>query len=134
MRDHRRAHPGQGRRDEAQRRRTVESNKRLLANEKESKLVRHIFKRYCQLGSTTELASELNAQGHRTKAWTTAKGTVTGGRPRNKAHLYRLLNNRKYISEIEHKWTFGCTWRGCSRRTVGAAQPPASAFAGAWRT
>jgi site-specific DNA recombinase len=81
-------------------------SKRLLVNDDEAKLVRHIFKRFIQLGSSTELAGELNAQGHRTKAWTTAKGTVQGGRPWNKAHLYRLLNNRKYVGEIEHKGTF----------------------------
>jgi len=85
---------------------TDRPNRRLLVNEEEAKLVREIFKRFCQMGSATELAAELNQQGHRTKAWTTAKGTTQGGRPWNKAHLYRLLNNRKYIGEVEHKGTF----------------------------
>ncbi len=79
---------------------------RLVVNEEEARLVLHIFKRFCQLGSVTELAGELNRQGHRTKAWTTKKGTVHGGRPWNKPHLYRLLGNRKYIGEIEHRGAF----------------------------
>lgn len=33
------------------------------------------------------------------------KGTTQGGRPWNKAHLYRLLHNRKYLGEVEHKGT-----------------------------
>lgn len=81
-------------------------NKRLVVNTEEAKLVRHIFKRFCQLGSATQLAGELNEQGKRTKAWTTLKGTTRGGRAWNKGHLYRLLNNHIYIGEIEHKGTY----------------------------
>ena len=77
--------------------------KRLVVNAKEARLVRRIFKRFCELGSTTELAAELNRQGHRTKEWTTVKGKVQGGHRWNKSHLYRLLNNRKYLGEVEHK-------------------------------
>jgi len=77
--------------------------RKLVVIAKEAKLVRKIFRRFCELGSTTELMAELNRQGHRTKAWTSLKGRVQGGRPWNKAHLYRLLNNPKYIGRVEHK-------------------------------
>jgi site-specific DNA recombinase len=77
--------------------------KKLVVNPKEARLVRKIFRRFCALGSTTELARELNRQGHRTKEWGTLKGKVRGGRRWNKSHIYRLLNNKKYIGEVEHK-------------------------------
>ncbi len=76
---------------------------RLVVNAKEAKLVRHIFRRFLQLGSATRLAKELNDQGHRTKTWTTVKGKRRPGVPWNKAHLYRLFNNCKYIGLVEHK-------------------------------
>jgi len=82
---------------------TDQATKRLVVNETEAELVRHIFERFGKLGSTTELARELNAAGHRTKQWTTKTGKVVGGRPWNKAQLYRLLNNRKYIGQVEHR-------------------------------
>ncbi len=76
---------------------------RLVVNKKEADLVLHVFKRFLQLGSATRLAKELNEQGHTTKSWTTKKGKRRPGRPWNKAHIYRLLNNRKYIGLVEHK-------------------------------
>ena len=78
-------------------------NKKLIVNPEEAKLVRHIFKRFVQLGSATRLAKELNGQGRTTKAWTTQKGVARAGRPWNKMHLYRLFNCRLYIGEVAHK-------------------------------
>ena len=77
--------------------------KRLVVNPEEAKLVVHIFKRFRRLGSPMLVARELNEQGRRTKQWTTQKGKAAGGHRWNKGHLYRLLNNRKYIGEITHK-------------------------------
>jgi site-specific DNA recombinase len=78
-------------------------NHKLVVNEKEAELVRHIFRRFLQLGSAVRLANELNAEGRRTKAWTTLKGRVNEGRPWNVGHIYRLLNNRTYNGEVVHK-------------------------------
>ena len=77
--------------------------KRLVVNPAEAVLVRHIFQRFVQTGSTTELAKELNAKGHRTKSWTTKTGKLHPGQPWNKAHIYSLLNNPLYIGEVSHK-------------------------------
>ncbi|MCZ6806323.1 MAG: recombinase family protein [Deltaproteobacteria bacterium] len=77
--------------------------KRLVVNAKEARLVRRIFRRFSELGSTTALAAELNRQSQRTKEWTTLKGKVQGGRRWTKSHLYRLLNNPKYIGKVEHR-------------------------------
>ena len=41
--------------------------RKLIPNESETNLVRHIFNRFIQLGSTTLLCKELNEQGFRTK-------------------------------------------------------------------
>ena len=78
-------------------------NKRLVVNDEEAVLVRYIFRRYLQLGSTVALVKELAAEGHRTKSWVTQKGKKRPGRPWNKAHIYRLLGNPLFIGKVSHK-------------------------------
>jgi site-specific DNA recombinase len=70
-------------------------DRKLIVNETEAALVRHIFERFLQVGSATTLVQELNAAGHRTKR----------DKPFDKGNLYKLLNNRTCIGEIEHKRT-----------------------------
>ena len=83
--------------------------RRLLVNPEEARLVRHIFKRFVQLRSTTDLVRELNTKGTLTKAWVTAKGQVREGGRWDKSHVYRLLNNQIYLGEVTHK---GITYPG----------------------
>ncbi len=78
-------------------------DKKLVVVEEEAKLVRHIFQRFVETGSTTKLADELNRDGHRTKSWPTVTGRIIGGREWNKADLYKILNNVKYLGQVEHK-------------------------------
>ncbi|MBF0453903.1 MAG: recombinase family protein [Magnetococcales bacterium] len=78
-------------------------NRKLILNEQEADLIRHIFKRFTQLGSSTTLAMELNAAGHHTKAWTTQSGRVRKGKPFDKGSLYHILNNQVYIGMATHK-------------------------------
>ena len=68
-------------------------DRKLAINETERPLVRHIFERFLQVGSATKLVQELNAAGHRTKR----------GKPFDKGIVYKLLNNRTYVGEVEHK-------------------------------
>jgi len=77
--------------------------KKLVVNPKEAKLVRHIFNRFLTLGSVTKLTRELNENGYTTKSWVTAKSKMREGRPWNKSHLYRLLNNSILIGRVSHK-------------------------------
>ena len=70
-------------------------DRKLVINEAEGALVRHIFERFLQVGSATKLVQELNAAGHRTKR----------GKPFDKGIVYKLLNNRTYVGEVEHKGT-----------------------------
>ncbi len=76
---------------------------RLLVNPQEAEQVRWIFQRFIELKSSMKVARELNAQDHRTKAWTTKKNKPMGGKRWNKVYVYRVLTNRKYIGEVVHK-------------------------------
>lgn len=76
---------------------------RLIVNEPEAETVRNIFTRFLELGSATKLAKDLQAQGVTSKSWTTAKGILRKGRPINKAHIYRMLGNPKYLGKVPHK-------------------------------
>jgi site-specific DNA recombinase len=68
-------------------------DRRLVISPAEAALVRHVFERYLQVGSATRLVQELKAAGHRTKR----------GKPFDKGVVYKLLNNRTYVGEVEHK-------------------------------
>ena len=76
---------------------------RLVINAEEAKLVRHIFKRFVQLGSALLVARELNARGLRTKAWTTKKGATRPGNAWDKSRVFRLVTNPKYLGQVLHK-------------------------------
>jgi site-specific DNA recombinase len=69
--------------------------RKLMLEPTEATLVQHIFERFLQVGSATKLVQELNAAGHRTKR----------GKPFDKGIVYKLLNNRTYVGEVEHKGT-----------------------------
>lgn len=78
-------------------------NRRLIPNLKEANLVRHIFKRFVEVGSTTLLVKEMRLDGATSKAWVTQDGKVREGRPIDKSLLYKVLNNRTYLGELRHK-------------------------------
>jgi len=77
--------------------------KKLGINQKEAELVRHIFKRYCELGSAREVARELKKQGYKNKTWTTRKGNIHKGRDFTMTCIWRMLNNPLYIGQVIHK-------------------------------
>ena len=78
-------------------------NRRLVPNPAEAKLVRHIFRRFVELGSSTTLVKELKLDGATSKAWTTQDGRQRAGKPIDKALIYKLLHNRTYLGELRHK-------------------------------
>jgi site-specific DNA recombinase len=78
-------------------------DRKLVVNPAEAELVRLIFRRFLDLSSALLLIRELNAQGHRTKSWTTQAGTFREGRSIDKGTLYKILRNRTYIGEAVHK-------------------------------
>lgn len=78
-------------------------DRRLVVNEKEAKLVRHIMERYIALNSVAELVDELAQGGYRTKVQQGASGPHRGGCPFRRGTIYHLLTNRIYRGLIVHK-------------------------------
>ena len=78
-------------------------NRRLVPNPQEAKLVRQIFQRFVELGSSTKLVRELKLDGATSKAWTTQDGKVRIGKAIDKSLIYKMLVNRTYLGEIGHK-------------------------------
>src|SRR5205085_1745885 len=79
------------------------SDHKLIVVESEAETVRHIFRRYAKLGSVRLLQQELEAQGIRSKHWTSTTGRRWGGKPIVRGALYRMLQNRIYRGEIVHR-------------------------------
>jgi DNA invertase Pin-like site-specific DNA recombinase len=78
-------------------------DRKLLIFDSEAELVRSIFRRYAELGSVRLLKEELDAEGRKSKSWTSAAGRVTSGKPFSRGALYLMLRNRTYRGEIVHK-------------------------------
>ena len=78
-------------------------NRRLIPNPQEAKLIRQIFTRFVELGSSTKLVKELKLDGVTSKAWTTQDGKVREGKPIDKGLVYKPLGNRTYLGELRHK-------------------------------
>jgi DNA invertase Pin-like site-specific DNA recombinase len=76
---------------------------RLSVIDREAEIVRAIFRRYAELGSVRLLKEELEAQGIKSKSWTSASGRHIGGKPFSRGALYLILQNRTYLGEIVHK-------------------------------
>ena len=77
--------------------------RKLVIVDNEAELVRSIFHRYAELGSVRLLKAELDAQGRKSKSWTSAAGRLIGGKPFSRGALYLMLRNRTYRGEIVHK-------------------------------
>jgi site-specific DNA recombinase len=77
--------------------------RKLVVNETEAMLVQHIFRRYVELGTVAKLTKVLQAEGRRTKRYTSTSGRSFGGQAFSRGHLYRILSNRVYLGEIVHK-------------------------------
>src|SRR4029077_5492606 len=80
----------------------VQDRKLVIVNS-EADIVRFIFRRYAELGFGRLLKAELEAQGRKSKSWTSAAGRVIDGKPFSRGALYLMLRNRTYREEIVHK-------------------------------
>ncbi|WKB50890.1 recombinase family protein [Eleftheria terrae] len=78
-------------------------DRKLVVNEAEAELVRHIFRRYAEHGSAATLVRELAVEGRTTKTWVTQSGKLREGRPIDQQYLFLLLRNRVYLGEMVHK-------------------------------
>jgi site-specific DNA recombinase len=96
---------------------TVQDRK-LVTVEPEAESVRHIFRRYTDLGPVRLLQHELNVSGITGKQWISARGRCFGGKPLSRGTLYTILQNRLYRGEIAHQ---GQVYRGEHRAIVDTA-------------
>lgn len=79
----------------------VQQGQRLVVEPNEAKQVQQIFERFVALGSMVALVQELTEQGATTKAWVTRTGKTRGGRAIDKTYIYKLLNNRLLIGQLQ---------------------------------
>ena len=78
-------------------------DRKLVVNETEAETVRHIFRRYAELGSVWDLKDDLDRDGILSKLRTDRFGRISGGKPLARGALYAMLQNRIYLGEIVHK-------------------------------
>jgi site-specific DNA recombinase len=78
-------------------------DRKLVVNELEAEVVRHIFRRYVALGSVRILKESLDAEGVVSKLRMSPTGRRWGGQPLTRGALYGMLQNRIYLGEIVHK-------------------------------
>lgn len=90
-------------------------DRKLVINPVEAETVRHIFKRYAELGSVSALQLELSRSAVVSKRRKDASGRCAGGKPLVRGALYLLLQNRIYLGEIVHQ---GSAYQGDHQRIV----------------
>ena len=78
-------------------------DRKLIVNEPQAELVRHLMHRYLALGSVAALLFELQREGHRTEIKVSAEGNERGGGQYSRGMLFRLLTNPVYRGMISHK-------------------------------
>src|SRR5271170_7433340 len=77
--------------------------RQLAVVESEASTVRHIFQRYCELGSVRLLKEELDRDGLRSKLRVSNNGSRSGEKSFSRGALYTLLRNPIYVGEVRHK-------------------------------
>lgn len=77
--------------------------RKLLIDEQEAETVRHIFHRYLELQSATQLVEELDRAGIRSKPRINRFGRDYGNAKISRGALYRLLQNCLYVGEVAYK-------------------------------
>lgn len=78
-------------------------DRKLVVVEAEAEQVRHIMRRYLDVGDVPGLADELSRDGYRTKVQLRTSGPHKGGCVYRRGTLYHLLSNRIYRGFIVHK-------------------------------
>lgn len=81
----------------------VASGRTLKIDDAEAETVRHIFRRYLELGSVHDLRDDLTTSGIVAKRRVSKRGAVSGGGPFGRGALFHLLQSRVYLGEIPHK-------------------------------
>ena len=80
-------------------------DRKLIINEAEANVVRHIFRRYIDLKSVRLLKADLDGLNIVSKIRKASDGSQYGGKSLARGALYLMLQNRIYRGEIVHKGT-----------------------------
>jgi site-specific DNA recombinase len=78
-------------------------HRKLIVNQREAKAVSEIYRRYLDLGCVSRLKLDLEQKGIRSKQRVSQLGTKSGGAVYSRGALYKILQNRMYIGEIDHR-------------------------------
>jgi DNA invertase Pin-like site-specific DNA recombinase len=78
-------------------------DRQLIVNEDEAEQVREIFRLYLELGCVKKLKAHLDRSGARTKIRISQSGRSYGGAAYSRGGLYKILQNRIYVGEIQHR-------------------------------
>jgi DNA invertase Pin-like site-specific DNA recombinase len=78
-------------------------DRQLAVVDSEAATVRHIFQRYCELGSVRLLKEDLDRDGLRSKLRVARNGSRSGEQAFSRGALYTLLSNPIYIGDVRHK-------------------------------
>lgn len=81
----------------------IPQNKKLVVVPEEAEIVKLIFRRYLELGSTGLLLKELKERGIKTKRREQAAGGVGGGAWFGKGALIYVLKNQTYVGQVAHR-------------------------------
>ena len=77
--------------------------KKLVINEAEAEIVRHLFNRYLELRSVRALVDETAASGLMGRPTTRGKSSGIKARPFGRGALYHLLSNPVYVGKTRHR-------------------------------
>ena len=78
-------------------------NRKLVANSSEAAAVREIFRQYLKRKCVSKLKTYLERSDIRSKQRISQSGRKTGGFAYSRGALYKVLQNRIYRGEIEHR-------------------------------
>ena len=76
------------------------TDKKLVINENEAKLINKMFNYYLETPSSSLVAKRLNSEGFRTKTRTTKAGKTSGGFVFTKDNVKGIIKNKLYIGTI----------------------------------
>ena len=79
------------------------TDRQLVVNAKEASFVRRLFDLYLELGSVAGLKNQLDRGSIRSKERISAAGNRFGDAFYSRGALYRILQNRIYAGEIQHR-------------------------------